>query len=133
MHHETINAHEVISRFLHFIEPNSEFRVIRLLGDAKMGKSHLMTKVFPGLCQQYSQYCCAVIDLRHPTQTVPDFLHSACAQLSRSITFPTYFAAHDEWIKRPIIHIKGLQSLLSRITVSYSHNSNDSWSAARHL
>jgi hypothetical protein len=78
-----INAREAIDLFHCLMFSGGQMRVLRLLGDALMGKSHLLTKIFPPLAQQMYQTQSVILDFdsHHETQTVPYFLHSACRQL----------------------------------------------------
>ena len=79
MHHPTINGEEILALFHELMQPDSDQRVLRLMGQAKLGKSHLLTKVFPTLARQEQAACRhAILDLRSQAQGVPDVLHSAC-------------------------------------------------------
>lgn len=51
MTHPMIDGEEVLDLFATFIQPQSRHRVLRLLGEAKLGKSHLLTKVLPVLAR----------------------------------------------------------------------------------
>ena len=78
---ETIDTHEAIRLFHEIMQFSSETRVIRVIGDANMGKSHLLTKIFPTLAVQNYQARYAILDLRNRVLTIPDILHFACAFL----------------------------------------------------
>ena len=129
----TINMQEAIDQFHQLMQPDCEFRVLRLLGEAKLGKSHLVTKLFPHLGQTIYQARYAVLDLRNPAQDIADILHAACNWLGGMINFPTYAAAHRDWLNRPIIQVSGLQALLSRIQVKAPEETDESHKMARHL
>lgn len=133
MHHETINYQETLDLFHEFMGADSPFRVLRLLGDAKMGKSHLLTKVFPVLAKQVYQARCAIIDLRGRTQGVPDFLHLACSQFGSDVLFRTYYAAHRELLNRPRVELNRVQAFFSLFNVSAKVNVDDSREVVRHL
>jgi hypothetical protein len=130
-----INRQDAKDLFCQFMQPESEFRVLRLLGAAKMGKSHLVTKVFPALARQTYPYQvpCAVLDLRNQTQTVPDILHAACSLLRDNAPFSAYHAAHQEWLNRPKVEVKGLQAILSSLTIRAEEEGAESRRWSRHL
>lgn len=117
MHHPTINGEEILDIFHELMQTNSNQRVLRLIGQAKLGKSHLLTKVFPALARQEQATCRhAILDLRSQAQGVPDVLHSACAQLGDA-GFAGYLAEYRAWRNRPRIEASGLQALLSKISI----------------
>ena len=97
MHHPTINGEEILDLFHQLMQPNSPQRVLRLMGQAKLGKSHLLTKVFPGMARQEQATCRhAILDLRSQAQGIPDVLHSACGQLGDE-GFGGYLAEYKTW------------------------------------
>jgi len=97
--HETIDTHEAVKLFHQFMQPNSQVRILRLMGEAKMGKSHLVTKVFPTLARQEHQARCAILDLRNKMQTISDILQMALSQLDAR-HYDYYNAAQQTWTKR---------------------------------
>ena len=108
------------------MQPNSDQRVLRLMGQAKLGKSHLLMKVFPGLAQQAQATCRhAILDLRSQAQGIPDVLHSACGQLGDD-GFGGYLAEYKAWRNRPRIEASGLQALLSKISISTRDETDES-------
>src|SRR5205823_1804706 len=109
MSYEIINTQEAITFFHNLMQSQDQMRLLRLVGEAKMGKSHLLTKVFPILAQQDYQARCAILDLRNQTLTVPDFLHHACSHLGSQAYH--YYTAHQEWLNRP--KKVGIQQLLA--------------------
>src|SRR5262245_6932937 len=109
-----IDREEAVGLFQTLINTTTPLRVLRLLGEAKMGKTHLLTKVFPALAQQHSTRC-AVLDLRNKQQTIIIHLHNACEQLGRD-HFPTFDQAYTSWINRPQIQFSGLRAMLSVIS-----------------
>jgi hypothetical protein len=118
MHHPTINGEEILALFHELMQPDSDQRVLRLMGQAKLGKSHLLTKVFPTLARQEQAACRhAILDLRSQAQGVPDVLHSACGQLGDE-SFGGYLTEYKTWRDRPRIETRGLQALLSKISIS---------------
>ncbi len=117
MTHPTINREPAVDLFHQVMRPQPTYRVLRLLGEPKMGKSHLLTKVFPLLARQTYNAACAVVDLRGSSITAPDILHQSCAQLGGEARFSTYYAAYEKWLNKPVVEVKGLQALLSSISI----------------
>jgi hypothetical protein len=98
-----------------------------------MGKSHLLTKVFPEIARQDYNARCAILDLRNPAHTVPDFLHSICGQL-RGHTYDYYYAAYQEWLNRPKkVGVQQLLALFSRISISVKDSISDLHERDLHL
>jgi AAA ATPase domain len=108
-----IDREEAVARFYQLLDQAEPLRVMRLLGEAKMGKTHLLTKVFPRLAERVAR--CAVLDLRNTQQTIIIHLHNACGQLGRS-DFPTFDGAYTDWINQPQIQVRGLSALFSIIS-----------------
>ncbi|HYU76021.1 MAG TPA: toll/interleukin-1 receptor domain-containing protein [Ktedonobacteraceae bacterium] len=79
---QTIDTHEAVKLFHHLMEPEHHFRILYLIGQANMGKSHLLTKVFPIIVEHKYHARHILIDLRNtPISSVPDILNTVCAQL----------------------------------------------------
>lgn len=112
----TIDRQEVIDLFDQFMQSDSHLRVLRLHGEAKMGKSHMLTKVFPVLAQQKHQAVCAVVDLRSQVN-IPDILHTMSSFLAPRILFSNFNAAYQEWLNRTVIQVKGLTAIFGKITI----------------
>jgi hypothetical protein len=93
MPHITINQTDVVELFHELMQPNAEFRVLRLLGEAKLGKTHLVTKIFPQIARGDYHARCAILDLRNQTQTAPDVLHATCGLLGDETAFRDYHSA----------------------------------------
>lgn len=126
MHYPTINGEEILDIFHHLMQTDSPHRVLRLMGQAKLGKSHLLTKVFPVLARQEQTACrCAILDLRSQAQGIPDVLHSACAQLGDE-GFGGYLSEYRAWRNRPRVEASNLQALLSRISISAHGEADES-------
>jgi hypothetical protein len=113
MPHITIDRQPAIDLFDQLLQADSQCRILRLTGEAKMGKSHLMAKVFPLLACEAHSARSAVLDLRNRTQSIPDILHAACGLLGGEADFPAYHAAYHEWLSRPRVEVKGLQRVAS--------------------
>ena len=113
----TINTHEAIELFRHFMQAGSQIRVMRLMGDGNTGKSHLLTKVFPDLAVREHQARCATLDLRHSLHTAPDILHEVCRKLDTEM-FSDYYAAQQELADRPKADVESTLSRFSSLAVS---------------
>ncbi len=136
MFHETINTQEAITCFHSLMHPNSQKRILRLSGDANMGKSHLLTKVFPLVAQKDGQVRYAILDLRYQIdnqpRAVPDFLHSACGLLGQSCD--CYYTEYQNWLNRPkTVGVQRLLALFSHINISLKDSSFDLQDRDRNL
>ena len=129
---QTINTDEAVNLFHHLMRPTSKMRILRLVGDGKMGKSHLLTKVFPSLIQQGYQARYAILDLRNRLHTVPDILHMTCGQLGTK-NCDGYYAAHQALINRPKLGVEPIRALLSFFSISPKVSSDDTHYRNRHL
>ena len=111
-----INAQEAIRVFRQFMQHDSPHRVFCLTGEGKMGKSHLLTAVFPVLAQQDYQAHRAVIDLRNQLLFVPDILHITCRQLGSQIC-SGYYAAYQVWVEKSRKRVNILRAFLSQLNL----------------
>lgn len=116
-----IDREEAVALFRQMLDPTCDQRYLRLVGDAKMGKSHLLTKVFPRIASEAGARC-FVLDLRNSNQTVLDLLHIASGGLGcdRQGAFGN---AYNEWLAHPRIQANGLKAFLSLVTM---HGNDDS-------
>lgn len=117
MVYDTIDTHEAIDLFHHLMEPDSQVRVLRLIGEAKMGKSHLLTKVFPILTRQKYQARCAVLDVRNKADTISDVLQLACSQFGPK-SCDNYEAADQLWTNQPRVKMEHMFLLFSFFNTS---------------
>src|SRR5258708_6391233 len=115
MQSETIDTHEAIRLFREFMQPASDLRVIHLVGDAKMGKTHLLAKIFPIQAVQDHQARYALLDLRNP-MTIPDILQFLCISLGKA-HFDRYQAAHQQWSTKPKVSIQGMTAIASSVSI----------------
>jgi hypothetical protein len=104
--------------------PGSQMKVLRLSGETKLGKSHLLTNVFPTLARRDFQARYAVLDLRNAAHTICDILHMTCAQLD-GLTPSYYSSAYQEWINRPKVGIQQLYAIFSHVYISAKNSSSD--------
>jgi hypothetical protein len=132
MPYETINTHEAVKLFEQVLQPDSQIRVLRLVGNAKMGKSHLLTKVFPSLARAQYQARYAILDVRNQMYTVPDILQMACSQFG-SEGFINFDAAQKAWTNRPKVSIANVFALFASLSVSAKDSSDDTHNRDRHL
>ena len=128
----TINRKEVIDRFDELMQPHSPHRVLRLLGSPKMGKSHLLTKVFPVRARQRYRAHCAVVDLRNQA-SVPNILHLTCGQLKAASLFSTYYAAYQRWLNRPKVQVSGLRAIFSTVNIRTQSSDEEGHTLNLHL
>ena len=130
----TINRQDAIDLFNWFMQPDSPCRVLRLSGEGKMGKTHLMAKVFPELAREIHQARCAVLDLRNRAQTIPDILHVAYGLLGDQSKFPNYYATYQEGLAhRPQVEVKGLKAVLASVVIRGEEAGDESRKWTRHL
>ena len=133
MPHPTINRQDSIEIFHQLMQSDSQFRVLRLFGESKMGKSHLVTKVFPRLARDTYSARCAVLDLRNRTQSSLDILHAACSLLGGDVCFPTYTTGYREWMNRPQVEVKGLRAIFAPISIRPQGEASETSKVARDL
>jgi hypothetical protein len=126
-----IDREEAVAHFRALIDPVTPLRVLRLLGTAKMGKTHLLTRVFPALAQQYGIRC-AVLDLRNTQQTIIAHLCNACVQLGWD-RFPTFDQFYTTWSIQPQIQVRGLQAMWSIISLQSRGREDDTIRVIPHL
>jgi hypothetical protein len=93
-----INRRDAIEIFRELLHADSRFRVLRLVGDPKMGKSHLVTQVYPEIVKEAGGWRCAVVDLRNRAQTSLDILHVVSSLCGGEGLFPRYAAGYRDWL-----------------------------------
>ncbi|HEU0001131.1 MAG TPA: hypothetical protein VFQ36_09550, partial [Ktedonobacteraceae bacterium] len=117
MIHETIDSNEIIKLFRQFLDANSATRVLYVVGETKLGKSHLLTKVFPTLAQEEYQAYYAIIDLRYPMHTIPDILALTSNQFEGK-SWTHYQGAYQAWTTQPTVQLEKICLLLSSVKIS---------------
>lgn len=95
--HQTIDTSEAIKLFHQMMQADSGLRVLYLVGNANMGKTHLLTKVFPVLAQYNYQARCVFFDLRNRIYSISDILNIAYEQLG-SKHCGNYFKAFQDLV-----------------------------------
>jgi len=130
--HETINRLDVVRLFHEMMQPDSRCRVLRLIGDAKSGKSHLVTKVFPAIAQDKGVPC-AVMTLRNTSQDAADILHAICGYLGGIETFTNYQAAYEQMQNRQRVQVSGVQAWFSRVSMKVEPGADDPKKLGRDL
>ncbi len=129
----TIDRTEAIEHFRELMQPDSAMRVMRLVGNSKTGKSHLLTKVFPVLAERDFNVRYAIVDLRNPMMGIPDMLHMICFALGGEPCFPAYTTAYQEWMHRPHVEVRSLRTILSFIRIHSSDEGREHHKVIRHL
>jgi hypothetical protein len=115
MVHETIDTDEAIRLFGDLMSASRRMRVLCLVGEEKMGKTHLLTKVFPVLARE-PHVRSAILDLRNEADTIADLLHQACGQLDPD-RFQHYYAAHDQYTDHGSFIIRDIPMILSILVI----------------
>ena len=126
-----INHDSAIQQFRQLLAPNPPIRFMRLLGDGEMGKTMLLTKIFPVLAAQQNMRT-AYIDMRNQAQQPLDFLHAICAQVEPS-GFPSFDTAYEQWLTRPKIQMTGLHAILSKVQISGGRENEERTDLTQHL
>src|SRR6266567_3636965 len=130
MAHETINTHHAVKLFHDLMSSTGDFRVLHLVGEAKMGKSHLLTKIFPALAQKQYQSMVVTLDLRNRLYGVPDILQMACTLIGTK-DCPSYNKAYQEWMNwsmnRSKVELRGISALFSFFHISIQNNVHDDY------
>lgn len=93
--HQTIDTHEAVKLFHQLMQADSRLRILYLIGDANMGKTHLLKKVFPVLAQHQYQSRCVFFDLHKYICSVSDILNMVYEQLG-SKHCSNYYKASQE-------------------------------------
>jgi len=132
MTHKTINREKSINLLRQLMQPTNDFRIVRLLGEAKLGKSHLLTKVFPSIARQDCGAHCAILDLRGGGQAIADVLYTACNLLS-GLIFQGYYDAYQEWVSQSRLQVSGLKAVFSLVQIRSAGEAGEIEKAACHL
>jgi hypothetical protein len=130
---ETINQQDVVELFRKLMQPDSDLRVLRLLGQPKLGKTHLVTKVFPTLAHKEYHARWVVITMRNQSQDAADILHAICGYLDGLDAFPAYKAAYEKMQERTRAQVSGVQALFSRISMKVEPGADDPRKLGREL
>lgn len=115
MNNPIIDRIDAIELFRALLDPDTPERFLRLLGDPKMGKTHLLTRVLPRIAEAQGM-AWVVDDLRNPQMIVVEHLLNMRSKLGRD-RFQHFDDAYQEWINRPQIEIKGFQAFFSMISM----------------
>lgn len=115
--HITINRQDIIAKFDRLVHPDSSHRILHLVGDAKMGKTHLMSHIFPQRAKEPHQVHCAVLNF-HAQIRVADILHNLRSRLAETGPFASFDRAYRDWATRPVIEASDIQAMFAKINVS---------------
>jgi hypothetical protein len=132
MAHDTIDTDETIKLFRQFMDTSSKEQVLYIVGQTKLGKSHLLTKVFPILAKQEYQARYVIMDLREQTYTIPDILSLTGNQLDGK-RCTNYQNAYDIWLNKPKMEMKHVLLLFSSLTYSARQGHDDLHKHDHHL
>ncbi|MEM7131874.1 MAG: effector-associated domain EAD1-containing protein [Chloroflexota bacterium] len=105
-----IDRVDCVAMFLNLLNADHPHRFFRLTGQAKMGKSHLLTKIFPKIAEHRGLRS-IVIDLRELSAI--DILQNACGQIDPT-GFSTFDATYREWLAQPNSEPENLSTLLGQ-------------------
>lgn len=119
-----IDTQKALHSFGLLMQPDSLFHLLCLVGPAKTGKSHLLTKILPFLAQHSYDARVALLDVRNQSLTVPQILNTAGSYLGRQ-AFQGYYEAHQTWCQRSQVTIQDSKAFLSFISISAASNSAD--------
>lgn len=120
-----IDRQETLDLFKQLMQSEGELRILRLIGEAKLGKTHLVTRVFPDLAKEDFQARCCVIDLRNKTQEIGDVLHNMYRLLGGESLFPDYYSCYREWLHRPRVNLQRVISFLSTMRINSPDSTNE--------
>ena len=127
----TIDRRDTFGLFGDLMQPEPQFRVLRLIGDAKLGKTHFASKVFPHLAKEDYGAECAVVDLRRLATS--DVLHNLSAHFGDEELFPAYIQAYQSWLERDAPEIRDVRALFSVLTIRSPDGTNNTEEMERHL
>ena len=121
--HQTIDTYEAVKLFHQLMETDSQLKVLYLIGNANMGKTHLLTKVFPVLAQHQYQARCVFFDLRNRIYSVSDILDMAYEQLGSKYC-SNYYKAAQELVSDNKTDITRILTDFSSFTTSFGSNND---------
>lgn len=121
--HQTIDTYEAVKLFHQLMEADSRLRLLYLVGNANMGKTHLLTKVFPVLAQHTYQARCVIFDLRHRIYSVSDILSMAYEQLGSKYC-GNYYRTSQEQASYNKLDITQVLTEFSSFTTSLDSNND---------
>jgi hypothetical protein len=110
-----IDRQPAINLYRAVLEGERRECILRLIGESKMGKTHML-RVYRHIAEQEYNARCAVIDLRSRLYDCGDLLHLVAQQLGLP-NFENYQAAHDKLASQPQMQVSGLMALLSRVSL----------------
>jgi hypothetical protein len=110
-----IDRHPAVALLHAMLTGQRPEHILRLTGEAKMGKSHLLRR-YRRTAQHEHQARCALIDLRFHLQGYDDLMYAIAQQLGTE-HFAHYQTAQDELVRRPQMEVNRLTALLSRVSL----------------
>jgi len=124
MPYDTIDTQHIITLFHRLMRSDGQQRVLFLEGEGDMGKSHLLTKVFPELAVAQYNARHMILDLRNQLQTIVAILQSACSMLGDD-TCANFDKEYQAWRTRPKVSLERLTLIASTIQVGVEDTVND--------
>ena len=125
----TIDHGDAVDLFRRLLAGDSPHRLLRLTGDAKMGKSHLLRHVFVEIAGEEGVPS-VLLDLREATKSVRDLLAEIERGLRDHLDCSGYQRAERDSLTPGSISIKRTVFFKSRVKVS---TAGDAWDIARLL
>ena len=107
----TINRQEIMDHFRQLLSPYPTIRLLCLIGEAKMGKSHLMNKVFPRLARSIPF---ALVELG-PRIDCAGTLQTIVAQLGPD-KFPAFNQAYLDYLNQPVSQAETLADVAAQLS-----------------
>jgi len=85
MSYKIINTTEAINIFCRLLQSDNKKRIFRITGNANMGKSHLLNRIFRPLAHDIYHMNCIMLDLRNPSHSIIDVLCMIRSQIDDHI------------------------------------------------
>lgn len=122
MYPPMIDHDEAIAKFQQLLEPRTPYRFLRLFGEKDMGKTMLMTKVFPALAR-YKDAAPVLIDMRSSQRPV-DVMRAICHQLDLTY-FRNFDRSYIELLNIPDIQITRFTAIFASVKINNQPNDED--------
>jgi TIR domain len=113
-----IDTKEAVRLFYGLLRSHNKKRIFRIIGEANMGKSHLLNHVFRPLACDTFQMHCIMLDLRNPAHTIIDILCMIRNQIDSRIldedNWRTLFLS-NEWPRNPSLFVSHVVKELKKL------------------
>lgn len=114
----TIDRQAAIEVFHRLMQPDSDYRIVLMEGDSKLGKSHLVDKVFPAIAQELYGVVHAKVDLRTSAKSPYNILHNLFGLLGAGNVFPSFESAYEQMLIQSRVDVSRSVAMFSRIEIS---------------